>query len=105
MQTNNHKINDYSAVLDQKYGAPGSAERAAFDDEAYTFYTSQLLREARIEAGVTQSELAERVNTSKSYISRLEHGDTTPSAALFFRIISALGLEVLFHRQLSNIIV
>ena len=36
MQKKN-KITDYSAVLDQKYGKPGTEERNAFDEEAYAF--------------------------------------------------------------------
>ena len=61
METNNHQINDYSAVLERKYGRKGTSERARFDEEAYTFYTSQVLVEARKEAKMTQSELAEKV--------------------------------------------
>lgn len=105
MQTNNHKITDYSAVLAQKYGEIGTPERNKFDEEAYSFYTAQLLSEARREAGMTQSELAEKVNSSKSYISQLEHGKIIPSASLFFRIMSALGIEVLFRKQESSFVI
>ncbi|MBR0322033.1 MAG: helix-turn-helix transcriptional regulator, partial [Bacteroidales bacterium] len=49
---------------------------------------------ARKEAGVTQSELAKRINSSKSYISKLEKGHINPSAGLFFSIINALGMRV-----------
>jgi transcriptional regulator with XRE-family HTH domain len=41
-----------------------------------------------------QSELALRINTTKSYISKLEKGHVTPSAGLFFSIINALGMHV-----------
>ena len=47
METNNHQIVDYSAVLEAQYGALGTPERAKFDDEAYAFYTSQILLDAR----------------------------------------------------------
>ncbi len=50
METNNHKITDYSAVLEQQYGKPGTPERAKFDEEAYAFYTGQVVSEARKEA-------------------------------------------------------
>jgi len=53
METNDHKIRDYSAKLDAQYGAPGTPERGKFDEEAYTFYTSQILLEARKNAGHT----------------------------------------------------
>ncbi len=94
MQTNNHQTNDYSAVLSQRYGKEGTPERAAFDEEAYAFYTAQILRQARKSAHVTQSELAERINSTKSYISKIENGALTPSASTFYKIIAALGLRV-----------
>ena len=49
---------------------------------------------ARKEAKVTQSELAERINTTKSYISKVENGVITPSVGAFYRIIAALGMRV-----------
>ena len=94
METNDHQVNDYSAVLEQKYGREGTPERAKFDEEAYEFYTSQILLNARKEAKVTQSELAKRINVTKSYISRIEKGVITPSVATFYRIMNALGMRV-----------
>lgn len=105
MQTNNHKTADYSAVLAQKYGEVGTSERKKFEEEAYSFYTAQMLAEARREAKMTQAELAQKVNSTKSYISQLEHGRAVPSASLFFQIMSALGIEVLFRKQTSNFVV
>jgi DNA-binding XRE family transcriptional regulator len=94
MQTNDHKIRNYSDVLEEKYGAHGTAERAKFDEEAYAFYTSQILLDARKQARLTQAELAERIGADKSYISRIEKGITIPSAATFYRIVAALGRSV-----------
>ena len=62
--------------------------------EAYEFYTSQILLDARKEAKVTQAELAERIHVTKSYIARVEKGLVTPSAATFYRIMNALGMKV-----------
>ena len=94
METNNHKIVDYDVVLDAKFGKEGSPERAKAEDDAYAFYTSQILLDARKEAKMTQSELAKKVGTNKSYISKIENGLIEPGAGLFFRIIDALGLRV-----------
>jgi Predicted transcriptional regulator with C-terminal CBS domains len=94
MQTNDHKIRDYSAVLEAEYGAHGTPERAKFDEEAYVFYTSQILIETRKQARLTQAELAKRIGADKSYISRIEKGITVPSVATFYRIVSALGRSV-----------
>ncbi len=73
MQTNNHKIVDYDAVLDAKFGKEGTPERAHSEEAAYSFYSGQILLEARKEAKVTQAELAERTQTTKSYISKIEN--------------------------------
>lgn len=94
METNNHKISDYSAVLAEKYGTVDSPERNQFNEEAYAFYTGQILKDARKEAKMTQSELAMRINATKSYISRIENGVIIPNVGIFYRIINALGMRV-----------
>ena len=94
MQTNNHKNVDYDAVLDAKFGAEGTPERARAEEEAYAFYSGQILHDARKEAKMTQAELAERTQTTKSYISKIENGAITPSVGTFYRIIAALGLRI-----------
>lgn len=38
MQINNHQIVDYDAVLDAKFGAEGTFERAEAEEKAYAFY-------------------------------------------------------------------
>lgn len=94
METNNHKIVDYDAVLDEKFGKEGTAQRAHAEDDAYAFYTGKILLDARKEAKITQSELARRINASKSYISRIEKGTVNPSVGTFYRIMNVLGLRV-----------
>ena len=42
MQTNNHKIVDYDAVLDAKFGKVGTPERARAEEAAYSFYSGQI---------------------------------------------------------------
>ena len=43
---------------------------------------------------MTQAELAEKIGTNKSYISRVETGKTEPKVSTFYRIISALGFNI-----------
>ncbi len=100
MNTKDYMITDVSAELVAEFGAHGTPQREKFDAEAYEFYTSQVLREARKEAKVTQSELARRLNSSKSYISRIENGLISPSVGTFFRIINALGMRVEITRPI-----
>lgn len=95
------KTTNYSAIIDEKFGKRGTPEREQFEDEAKAFYASQILLQARKEAKVTQSELAQRVGTTKSYISKIENGAIEPSVGLFFRLVNALGLRIDITRPLG----
>lgn len=53
----------------------------------------QIIYESRKRVKVTQQELAQRVGTNKSYISRIENGSVEPGAGMFLRILSALGMR------------
>ena len=94
MSTNENMLTNISTELEKEFGMPGTPERAKFDEEAYAFYTSQILLDARKEAKVTQSELAKRINATKSYISRIENGSINPSVSTFYRIMNALGFRI-----------
>ena len=43
---------------------------------------------------MTQEELARKIGSNKSYISRVETGKTEPKVSTFYRIAAALGLTV-----------
>ena len=94
MQTNNHQITDYDLVLDEKFGKEGTPERIKAEEDAFSLYSGQILLDARREAKITQSELARRINSTKSYISKVENGVIVPSVGAFYRIVNALGLRV-----------
>ena len=91
---NDNQIRDYDVVLDAEFGAPGSPERVTAEEQAYAFYSGQLIRDARKGEKMTQSELASRIGSTKSYISKIENGTMTPSVSTFYRIMGALGLRV-----------
>ena len=94
METNNHQSADYDLVLDQKFGTEGTPERIKAEEDALSFYSGQILLDARKEAKITQAELAKRINSTKSYISKVENGLVVPSVGAFYRIINALGMRV-----------
>lgn len=91
---NDHIIRDYDIVLDAKFGAPGTQKRMQAEEEAYAFYSGQIIKDARRSEKVTQSELASRIGTTKSYISKIENGKMIPSVSTFYRIIDALGFTI-----------
>lgn len=87
-------VHSMDAVLDELYGKAGSPEREDFRKEAYAYCVGQLIHDARKQERITQDDLAKKVGTSKSYISKIEKGYIEPGVGLFFRIIEALGLKV-----------
>jgi transcriptional regulator with XRE-family HTH domain len=56
--------------------------------------SADLLREARLRAGLTQAELGGRVQRSQSQIARWERGDVKPSLETLRELIRACGLEL-----------
>ncbi len=90
----NNDIQSFDAVLNKKYGAPGTKERAEAEEAAFAYYSGILLKRARKEMKMTQGQLAERLGTDAAYISRIENDDITPSVGAFFRIANALGYSV-----------
>jgi DNA-binding XRE family transcriptional regulator len=100
MQTNDHKIRDYDAVLDAKFGAEGTTSRIEAEERAYAFYTGQIIEGARKRAKITQAELARRIGSNRSYISRVESGQTEPKVSTFYRIMNALGCNIEFTTTL-----
>ena len=103
MTTKDNMLTSISKEIEQEFGKPGTPERAKFDEETYAFYTGQLLSDARKEAKVTQAELARRLHATRSYIARVERGDIMPSAAMFYNMISALGLRIEIVKPVATI--
>lgn len=94
MQANNPDVHSFDEVMDSLYGAPGTEQRNQFRREAYAYCVGTIISDARRQAHVTQQELARRVGTTKSYISKVENGVITPSVGLFYRFINAIGMRV-----------
>ncbi len=69
-----------------------------YEDSQPEFEIAKAIIHARIENKITQKELAKRINTTQSVISRLEQGRTSPSIALLKKVATALNttLQVQF---------
>ena len=58
---------------DKHYGKVGSEKRTQLEEGYQDFKLGALIHEARIEQGLTQEELAKKIGTTKSYISKIEN--------------------------------
>jgi len=86
---------NFDELLDFKYGKIGTEKRDQFEEKAQYFVISEMLKDARKEAKMTQEELAKKVGTKKSYISRLENGKCDIQLSTLYRIFEfGLGKRV-----------
>ncbi|MGH3004542.1 MAG: helix-turn-helix transcriptional regulator [Gaiellaceae bacterium] len=56
--------------------------------------SADLIREARLRAGLTQYELAERTGRDRSVIARWEQGAVAPSLETLIELVRACGFEL-----------
>lgn len=89
------KAKSFDELLDIKYGKVGTKKRDCFEERAQYFVISEMLKESRREAQLTQEQLAKKVGTKKSYISRLENGKCDIQLSTLYRIFEeGLGRRI-----------
>ena len=57
------------------------------------------LRDARKHAGLSQTDLAQHLGTTRQLISRLERGDVSDQLLLLLRVLDRLDLELRLERR------
>ncbi len=90
----------FDELLDIKYGKTGNPAREEFEEKAVAFMVGEMIKEARKKAKLTQDDLAERIGTKKSYISRIENGKIDIQLSTLFKIFEEgfgkkLGISVI----------
>ena len=91
------KLTTLKEHLDKKYGKVGNPQREEFDKNSKAFAIGELIKQARKEAQLTQTQLAEKAGTTKNYISRIENGQSDIQMTTLFRIIEiGLGKQLSF---------
>ncbi len=85
------RITTYEEHLKKQYGELGTERRDEFEAKAKAFIIGEMLKEERLNAKLTQEELANKIGAKKSYISRIENGKTDIQLSTLYRIFE-LGL-------------
>jgi len=73
MKTKTSNLTTLDQFKETHYGKRGTATRDELEAGYENFKIGALLQEARLEKGLTQAALAEKVGTTKSYISKIEN--------------------------------
>ena len=68
--------------------------RKALKETELEYQVARALIRARIEKKLTQAELAKKLKTKQSVISRVENAQTTPSLSFLKRLAEVLGLSL-----------
>lgn len=95
-------------IIDRRHFSSSDMQRdARMDDYRAQIDIAQMIYDMRTSAGLSQAELARRVGTTQSVISRLEDADYSGhSLTMLFRIARALGktlrIQILDASDLSE---
>ncbi|MFA5838949.1 MAG: helix-turn-helix transcriptional regulator [Candidatus Paceibacterota bacterium] len=98
MKTTNSNIMTLEQFKDKNYGKRGTKKRDKLEAGYENFKIGVLIHEARLEKGLTQEELALKVGTTKSYISKIENNIKEARLSTLQKIVE-LGLDG--HLELS----
>ena len=96
MENKNYdRVRTFDELLEKEYGKIGSPKRNQYEENAQMFIISEMLKQARKEANLTQEELAKRAGTRKSYISKLENAKGNIQLSTLIRIFEqGLGRRI-----------
>ncbi|MEA4976318.1 MAG: helix-turn-helix transcriptional regulator [Paludibacter sp.] len=79
-------ISNFDDLIDFEHGKIGTESRNEYEERAQMFIVSEMLKEARKQANLTQEELAEKAGTKKSYISKVENAKGNIQLSTLIRI-------------------
>lgn len=80
------EITTFDELIEVEHGKIGTESRNEYEENAQMFIISEMLKEARKDAKMTQQELAEKTGTKKSYISRIENAKGNIQLSTLIRI-------------------
>jgi len=84
--TDYSNVRTFDELIEREHGEIGSESRNIFEEKAQMFIISEMLKEARREAKLTQEQLAEKAGTKKSYISKIENAKGNIQLSTLIRI-------------------
>ena len=85
-------ITNFDQLVEVEHGKIGTESRNNYEEKTQMFISSEMLKNARKEAKITQEQLAEKTGTKKSYILRIENGKVNIQLFTLIRIFE-LGLN------------
>jgi HTH-type transcriptional regulator / antitoxin HipB len=95
MATKKNNITTFEEHLEKQYGKRGTQKRTEFEIKAKAFLIGEVIKDERKIAKLTQEQLADRIGSKKSFISRIENGHTDIQLSTLYRLLEfGLGKKV-----------
>lgn len=88
------KLTPIEDLITEDFGQVGTPRRDQFEMECDAFVIGEQLKDERLRAGLTQEQLAEKIGTKKSFISRVERGHADIQLSTLVRLFRGLGRQV-----------
>ncbi|CAM3775793.1 helix-turn-helix domain-containing protein [Sphingobacterium prati] len=89
------EIKNWKNIKDDVYGKVGTQRRDELDRDFESFKIGLLLKKAREERNITQSELAELIDKKREYISKIENNGSNITLKTLFDVVEkGLGGKV-----------
>lgn len=87
-------LTSLEGLITEDFGPIGSLRRDQFEMECDAFIIGEQLKEERLRAGLTQEQLADRIGTKKSFISRVEKGRADIQLSTLVKLFRGLGRQI-----------
>ena len=97
------QVKSWDKIKDEIYGVKGTSRRDELDRSFESLKVGLLLRQARENKNITQTELAGMVNKKREYISRIENNSENMTLKTLFDIVEkGLGGRVVISIETEN---
>ena len=100
--TNRLKIYTFEEAKDKHLGKIGTEKRDRYEYELRLDLLGEMIKRARKERHLTQSELGELIGVQKSQISRIEKNAKNVTIETILRVFNALKAKVNFNVELLD---
>lgn len=96
------KLKTASEHFDERYGKKDAPTRIEFEYSTTLYIIGELFKESRVKLELTQEELAEKTGLKRSYISKIEKGETDIRLSNFIKLLMGLDLNVFNLKDLKK---
>ena len=90
----NLRLTPIEDLIAEDFGEIGTPARDQFEMECDAFVIGEQLKEERSKAGLTQEQLADKIGTKKSFISRVERGRADIQLSTLVKLFQGLGRQI-----------